>query len=338
MAPAASPQPNEAGAPKVAAIVFNPIKVNLKSLRATVAREEKAAGWGETLWLPTSEKDPGGGQAKQALERGAAVVIAAGGDGTVRAVAEALRGSGVPIALLPSGTGNLLARNMSLALDDLRGSIRAAFAGVDRAIDVGVVEAEREDGSRDSHAFLVMAGVGLDAQMLANTRPELKKRVGWLAYIDGIVRSMRTHNSVRVRYQVDGQPVKSATVNTILVGNCGTLPANILLLPDAVIDDGIFDIVALRPTGFIGWAQIWVKIVWENGVLRRSSVGRKLITFSREVRTLRYLKGSELVLRLEHPEEFELDGDPFGEAIALKARVDHLALLVRIPANSEIDH
>jgi diacylglycerol kinase family enzyme len=339
MAPASSSHLNEVGAPNVAAVVFNPIKVNLKSLRAAVAREEKDAGWGETLWLETSEKDPGGGQAKQALERGAAVVIAAGGDGTVRAVAEALRGSGIPIALLPSGTGNLLARNLSLALDDHRGSVRAAFAGIDRAIDVGVVEAEREDGSRDSHAFLVMAGVGLDAQMLANTRPELKKRVGWLAYIDGIVRStrMHTHNSVRVRYQVDGQPVKSATVNTILVGNCGTLPANILLLPDAVIDDGIFDIVALRPTGLIGWAQIWVKIVWENGVLRRSSVGRKLITFSREVRTLRYLKGSELVLRLEHPEEFELDGDPFGEAIALKARVDHLALLVRIPANSEID-
>jgi diacylglycerol kinase family enzyme len=331
MAPAASAQSNAAGQPKVAAVVFNPIKVNLKSLRAAVARAEKDAGWSETLWLETSVEDPGGGQARQALERGAAVVMAAGGDGTVRSVAEVLRGSGIPIALLPSGTGNLLARNMSLALDDLRGSVRAAFAGSDRAIDVGVVEAERNDGSRDTHAFLVMAGVGLDAQMLANTRPELKKRVGWLAYIDGIARSMRTHNSVRVRYQVDGQSVKSATVNTILVGNCGTLPANILLLPDAVIDDGIFDIVALRPTGFIGWVQIWVKIVWENGVLRRSSVGRKLITFSREVRTLRYLKGSELVLRLEHPEEFELDGDPFGEAVALKATVDHLALLVRVP-------
>src|SRR5665213_2869691 len=205
MAPAASSPLNEDGAQKVAAIVFNPIKVNLKPLRAAVAREEKDAGWGETLWLPTTEEDPGGGQAKQALEDGAAVVIAAGGDGTVRAVAEALRGSGTPIALLPSGTGNLLARNMSLALDDRRGSIRAAFEGVDRAIDVGVLEAEREDGSRDSHTFLVMAGVGLDAQMLANTRPELKKRVGWLAYIEGIVRSMRTHNSMRVRYQVDGQ-------------------------------------------------------------------------------------------------------------------------------------
>jgi diacylglycerol kinase family enzyme len=316
---------------RIAAVVFNPTKVDVPFLRSTVRAAEKAAGWGTTLWFETSVDEPGATLAREAVAQGADVVMAAGGDGTVREVAEALRGSGVPLGLLPSGTGNLLARNLSLTLDDLEHSVEVAFTGADREIDLGVVEAERADGSRDTHVFLVMAGVGLDAQMLANTRPELKARVGWLAYVDAIARSLRTTGRIRVRYQVDGRPAQSATVNTILVGNCGTLPANILLLPDAIIDDGIFDVVALRPTGFIGWAQIWTKIVWENGVLRRSSVGRKLIGFSREVRTLRYLRGSEFVLRLDFPEEFELDGDPFGQAIALKATVDHLALTVKVP-------
>ena len=81
-------------------------------------------------------------------------------------------------------------------------------------------------------------------------------------------------------------------MHTILVGNCGLLPGNVLLLPEADVDDGLFDIVTLRPEGFGGWAQIWLKIFWENGVLRRSSVGRKLVARSREVRTLRYLRGT----------------------------------------------
>lgn len=326
--------PSTPDQPRVAAVVFNPVKVHLKALRAAVTAAEKSAGWGRTLWFETSVEDPGGAVTRLALERGADVVMAAGGDGTVRAVAEALRGTAIPIGLLPSGTGNLLARNLSLTLDNLPASIETAFLGDDRPIDLGVIEAERADGSRDSHVFLVMAGIGLDAKMLANTRPELKRRVGWLAYVDAILRSLRTNDSVRVRYQVDGRPIRSATVNTIIIGNCGMLPANLLLLPEAVIDDGIFDIVALRPKGFIGWAQIWVKVTWENGVLRRSSVGRKLMTLSREVRALRYLKGSELVLRLDEPEEFELDGDPYGQAIALKAKVDHLALLVKVPPRS----
>jgi diacylglycerol kinase (ATP) len=321
---------------KTAAVVFNPIKVNEAKLRAAVSAAQSAAGWGESLFFETSEADPGGGQTRQALDAGADVVMAAGGDGTIRAVAEALRGSKVAIGLLPSGTGNLLARNLHLTLDNLAESVATAFTGKDRKIDLGIVKARREDGSEDSHVFLVMAGVGLDAAMLANTNPKLKARVGWLAYVDAIARSLKGSNRLRIRYQLDGAPARTLNAHTVLIGNCGSLPANILLLPEAVVDDGIFDIVALRPDGFIGWVQIWIKIVWENGVLRRSQVGRKLMSLTKEVRTLRYMKGAQLVLRLEDPQEFELDGDPFGEAIALKVSVDPLALTVRIPADKEI--
>jgi diacylglycerol kinase family enzyme len=317
---------------KTAAVVYNPVKVKLKTLQKTVKAAEERAGWTTTLWFETSVLDPGGDVTKQALNQGVDVVMAAGGDGTVRAVAQSLRGTGVPIALLPSGTGNLLARNLSLALDNLAQSVETAFTGDDRAIDLGIVEAERADGSREAHVFLVMAGLGLDAQMIANTNATLKKHVGWLAYVDAIARSVRDHNSVRVRYQVDGQPQRSATINTVLVGNCGLLPGNIQLLPDALVDDGFLDVVTFRPKSFMGWAQISVKIFWENGVLRRSSVGRKIISMSREVRALRYLRATDIRLRLDRPEEFELDGDPFGEAIALRATVDHLALTVKVPA------
>lgn len=321
---------------KTAAVVYNPIKVNLKQLKATVKSAEAHAGWSKSLWFETSVLDPGGDVTRQALDNGADVILAAGGDGTIRAVAEALRGTTVPIALLPSGTGNLLARNMSLALDNLKLSVETAFLGTAKPIDLGVVEAERADGSRTTHVFLVMAGLGLDAQMAANTNAVLKARVGWIAYIDAIARAVRDNNRVKVRYSLDGGPHGSATVNTVIVGNCGLLPGGIQLLPDAVIDDGIFDIVAFRPGGFVGWVQIYMKLVWENGILRRSTVGRRIVSTSREVRALRYLRGSELTIRLEHPEEFELDGDPFGEAIALKAHVDHLGLRVMVPSSDAV--
>jgi diacylglycerol kinase family enzyme len=316
---------------RMAAVVYNPTKVKLKVLKATVKAAEVEAGWKKTLWFETSVEDPGGGVTKRALELGVDVIMAAGGDGTVRAVGEALRGSGVPLALLPSGTGNLLARNLSLSLDNLAHSTQIAFEGRDYLIDVGVVECERADGSRQTNTFLVMAGLGLDAQMVANTNAGLKRRVGWLAYVDAIARSLLDNKRVRVRYQIDGHPQQSATVNTIIVGNCGTLTGNIILLPDAVLDDGVFDIVAFRPKGFFGWLQIWGKIVWENGILRRSSVGRRIISMSREVRALRYLRGSNVTVRLDRPEEFELDGDAFGEAIALRATIDPLALIVKMP-------
>ena len=317
-----------------AAVVFNPTKVDVAALRATVTRVAEEAGWAPSLWFETSIEDPGSGCATEAVAAGAELVLAAGGDGTVRAVAEVLRSTGIPLGLLPSGTGNLLARNLELTLDHLEHSVETAFLGRDRPIDVGVVEAESEDGSIARNIFLVMAGVGLDAQMVANTNPELKKRVGWLAYVDAIIRSLRGNTRVRMRYSIDGAAKQAMTAHTVLVGNCGSLPGNILLLPDAAVDDGIFDVVALRPKGLVGWVQIWVKIVWENGVLRRSAAGRKLMSYTREVRTLRYMNGSSFVARLSSPEDYELDGDHFGTAVALRATVDHLALIVRVPSDS----
>jgi diacylglycerol kinase (ATP) len=160
----------------------------------------------------------------------------------------------------------------------------------------------------------------------------LKRRLGWLAYVGGIARALRGENTVRLRFQLDDHAPRSVRVHTVLIGNCGLLTGNILLLPEAVVDDGIFDIVALRPEGVFGWFQIAWKILWENGVMRRSEMGRKILRHTKEVRTLRYLKGRSIVLRTETPQEFQLDGDAMGEVVAVRARVRPEGLAVRIPA------
>ena len=319
---------------RLAAVVYNPVKADLARLRLAVAGAEQRHRWADTLWLETSEEDPGGGQAAAAMGAGAEVVVAAGGDGTVRAVAEALREGSAALALVPSGTGNLLARNLGLGLENSEEAIETAFSGEDRPIDIGLARLERRDGSRDEHAFLVMAGIGVDAQMAANTNPELKKRLGWIAYVESVTRSVLDRNRIRLRYELDGKPPVAMRVHSLLVGNCGTLPGNLLLLPDAELDDGLFDIVALRPEGLLGWVQIWFKVAWENGVLRRTPVGRTLLTLAKPVRALRYLRGRRLTVRVEgDPTPFELDGDPFGEVVAFRCTVDPASLRVRLPTD-----
>lgn len=316
---------------RTAAIVVNPVKVDAPALREALAAAEKRWGWAETLWLETTEDDPGTGQAREALERGVDVVIAAGGDGTVRTVAETLQGTGVPLALLPSGTGNLLARNLDLTLDDVENALDSALDGDDRSIDVGVAELRNGDEPIRRHSYLVMAGVGIDARMIAATDDDLKARHGWLAYVKAMGKVLRDKNELRIRYRLDGAGVHSARAHTVLIGNCGSLPANILLLPDAAVDDGEFDIVILRPEGFIGWLQIVVKVFWENGVLRRTTVGRRFMGADREVRAMNYLKGREFVMRLSRAEEVELDGDLFGRASALRTWIDPSSLTVKVP-------
>jgi diacylglycerol kinase (ATP) len=324
--------PVEADQRKLAAVIYNPVKVDIEALRNAVEREEQGAGWEETLWFETSVEDPGTDVTKEALEAGATMIIAAGGDGTVRAVAEAMWNSDARLALLPSGTGNLLARNLSLTLDDMQWALNVAFNGTDRPMDIALIDIERESGDIDKSAFLVMAGVGLDAKMLANTDDELKKKIGWLAYVKAIAEALRDKNQLRLRYAVDGNETRSLRAHTIIVGNTGTLAANVLLLPEAVIDDGYFEIVLLRPEGFIGWVQIFVKVIWENGVLRRSKVGRLMM--SKDVDALNYVKGRKLVVRFRRPEQIELDGDDFGQAVAFNTRVRPGGLTVRVPEDA----
>lgn len=319
---------------KIAAVVYNPIKVDLDALRETVTAEAATAGWGETLWFETSVEDVGQGVTRQAVEQGAELVIAAGGDGTVRAVAEALRGKDVALALLPSGTGNLLARNLKLTLDDMAHSVRSAFTGVDRKIDLGVIDLERADRSRERHAFVVMAGMGLDAKMIKNTDDDLKKKAGWAAYVDAIVKSLRDPDELHLRFQLDAGKRKRATVHTLIIGNCGSLPANILLMPDATVDDGLFDLMLMRPGGALGWVRIWFKIAWTNGVVRRTKAGKALAGERHNDGDLHYETGTRFVARFSRPEEIELDGDTFGRVAAFNCRIDPGSLTVRVPADA----
>ncbi|GGA66667.1 hypothetical protein GCM10011490_16660 [Pseudoclavibacter endophyticus] len=364
------PQPT-GNAPR-AAIIAHPGKVDMDALHSAVRAAERRYGWHESAWYETTPERLGDALAREALgfhpaggdgphddddtdgeppraenaaaESEAAVddvthppkpdlVIAAGGDGTVRAVAATLQNTGIPLGIVPAGTGNLLARNLGIDVNNVAAAVETAFAGNDARIDTGLATAERPDGTREDFVFTVLGGVGIDAGMIANTPSGLKRKVGWLAYLTGIVRSIRAgaHFTARVRVGVDhSHPVRA---QSIMVGNCGLMPGGMMLLPDASTDDGLLDMCVLRPRGLLGWVKVWARISWQTLVARsHQQSGRTVFGRSRDIRALRYEQGAEVVFRLTSgPQEFEIDGEAVGEIVAARLQVQPLALTVRTP-------
>lgn len=321
------------------AVVVNPSKQGAGGLRVQVRAYCRAHGLAEPLWYETTVDDPGKGPARQALDDGAGIVIAAGGDGTVRAVAETMVDSGTPMGVLPVGTGNLLARNLELPLTGVDEALDVILHGRTRAIDVGWLrvaefadvprngdhpnQPDHEPDTERLHIFLVIAGLGFDAAMVATADSNLKKRVGWLAYFVAGLSHMQARR-MRATLQLDDSPQVEARARSIMVGNCGMLPGGVTLLPDAVLDDGVLDVAAVDVRGGVfGWAQLTLEIAMQ-GVGVRNDLPEKLGRID-------HTKARRARIRVPAGEETQVDGDPLGRAVEIDVHVQAGALLVRAP-------
>ncbi|MDI6102743.1 diacylglycerol kinase family protein [Actinoplanes sp. NEAU-A12] len=291
--------------PPRSAVVVNPVKVpDLDELRRTVTDALTARGWPEPMWLETTVEDPGAGQAAQAVRDGAELVFACGGDGTVMACVTALAGTDVALAVLPAGTGNLLAANLGLG-SDLATGLGVVLQGGRRRIDVGVV------GDR---SFAVMAGMGFDAHMLDATNDTAKKHIGWLAYVAGALRHLRDR-PMRVRIALDGRPAFTRRPRTVIVGNVGRLQGGIRLLDEAQPDDGLLDVAVLSPRTL----RDWLALGW--GVLRRKNTVARMETYT----------ATRVEITSKRAQPRQLDGDLIEPGRNLLITVRPRALLLCVP-------
>jgi diacylglycerol kinase (ATP) len=204
---------------------------------------------------------------------------------------------------------------------------------MDRAVDVLVADVARPGGGQETEVSLVMSGVGIDATMISTTNPELKRRVGWLAYVDAGLRAIPASKPFRVTQRMDGGRAHRSRVASVLIANLGYLPGNIELIPDAELDDGRLDVVRLQPRNLLGWLFIWRKVAWENRVLSKSAIGRQVIdlTGGNRRQEIVYSRGRSVELLIEgDPQEFEIDGEAFGVVTAVRFSVDPAALIVRV--------
>ncbi|MEX1043825.1 MAG: diacylglycerol kinase family protein [Acidimicrobiia bacterium] len=285
-------------------MIINPVVCADEAGPLEEALTERGAA---TSWFETAESDSGAGAVSDALAWGADVAIVCGGDGTVRACAEGLARAGVPMAIVPAGTGNLLARNLDLPTVPAE-IVDAAIAGRRVSIDLGRVEGE---------AFAVMAGAGLDATIMAETSSEAKDRFGVLSYIVEGLRHI-SDPPTEARITVDGGEAVTGSWITVLVGNLGQLPGGVDLFPDSHIRDGALDLVAIPADGLASTLEVGASVL-----------------AGEDHHNLLRLRGRRFTVEFTSPTRYELDGEPRDPLPRLEFTVDSSPLEVCIPTHEE---
>ena len=288
-----------------ALIIINRTRVrDLSRFRRQCCLAAREAGWEQPSFAETGHAHHSLGLARDALAAGARLVVAAGGDGTVRACAHALAGTGVPLAIVPRGTANLAARALGVP-SRLDAALAAGFGGCDRQIDLA---------GADGMLFVAMAGIGLDAAVVDGTPDLLKRHLGWLAYVAGGVTRLAGRRR-RFTLRLDDGPPLARLARSVVVGNVGLLPGGFALLPDARLDDGLLDVGILAPAG-PAWAL----------------VARRVVTGSRhdDLNLERYrARRVEIEVAADLPRE--VDGEVITPGRSLTVTVRPGALLVRVP-------
>jgi diacylglycerol kinase family enzyme len=301
-------QQSAAGLTRRAAVVIHPAKHDdMDGFRAVVRTAMAELGWAEPLWLETRPDDTGERLAREAVRSGVDLVLASGGDGTVTACVGGVAGSGIPLGVLPCGTGNLLARNLGLPLS-LDEALTVALTGSDRRLDVGTA---------NGRPFVVMAGIGFDAEMLAGASEESKKHMGWAAYVLSALRHLGDRPA-RVRLCTDSGPPRRRWASGVIIGNVGSLQGNVVLLPGAVPDDGVLDVAVLAAWGWAGWLRL------AADVLLRRRTGR-----------LGRLACRELLIDADRAWPWQVDGEVAGFTRQLRITLQPGNLLLRVPAAAE---
>jgi diacylglycerol kinase family enzyme len=319
-----------------AAIVINStLARDLGRFRRRCREAAAAAGW-EPSFLETTLDDRGPGLAGAAVAAGARLVVAAGGDGTVRACAQALAGTQVPLAIVPLGTANLAARALGIP-SGIGGSLATAFGGHERRIDLavagGAVAGTAVAGAAGAMAgagamggaramagageltFAAMAGIGLDAEVVAATPRLLKRRAGWLAYAAAGIAHLPGRGQ-RFTVRLDDDEPLARQARCVVVGNAGLLPGGFALLPQARLDDGLLDVGILAPAGPAGWLRVAHQVLSGGG---------------RDGRQLERHQARRVEIRTDTELPREVDGEVIAPGRSLTVTLLRRALTVRVP-------
>ncbi|MFG2819625.1 diacylglycerol kinase family protein [Kitasatospora sp. NPDC048365] len=312
--PASVPDPLR-GPTERAVLLVNPVTASegaIAEVRAVLA----ARGVTVTATVETDAEDAGRAAAARAVAAGAGLLVVCGGDGTVTACAGAVAGTDAAMAVVPCGTGNILARN--LGLPPAPGpALASALAGAPRALDL----AEATGDGLEPSPVAAMAGMGLDAAVMADTSRALKRRLGWPAYVLGTARHLGDR-PVRLTVRLDGGPPFDRRVRMAVVGNVGALQGGVRLLPDAEPDDGVLDLVLLHPRGLAGWAGALADLLSGHG---RDHADRGTDG------PFEHFRARSIELLADRPCPRELDGEAVPEGRGLRLGVRPAAVTVWAP-------
>lgn len=263
-------------------------------------------GVSEPFWREVAKSRLAPDQVRAALEDGAELVVAWGGDGMVQRCVDVLAGSSVPLAIIPAGTANLFATNLQIPakIDE---AVAIGLRGVQRTVDVGRFEKER---------FAVMAGAGFDAAMIRDAGGGgVKERFGRAAYVWSGSENLRA-KPFRAEIKVDGSTWFKGKASCILLGNVGRLFGGVEVFEDARLDDGKLDLGVVTADGLLEWGRM----------LARTAVGTPAKSPFAQVTKARKVK-----VKLDRKVLYELDGGDRKKVKSFKVEVDPGAITVCVP-------
>ena len=286
-------------------VIINPIaggRAEAVGGRVELARRV-VADCGETADISVTEQ-PGDvrARAKAARENAARLIVAWGGDGTVNEVASAVAFTDVPMAIVPSGSGNGLARELGIAADP-EAALRAALGARPRSIDVGEI---------DRRLFVNVAGLGLDAYVAARFNAGRSRRRGLAGYVGCTARAFLEY--VPSLYEITTPDARLSTrALLVTLANSAQFGNGVRIAPAARVDDGVLDLVVVEERSRL--ASI-CRLPW----LLAGSVDRIAAWSSRPVQ--------EVTIESDRPMLFHVDGEPVQGGTRLRARVHPGALKI----------
>ncbi len=255
--------------------------------------------------LYTTPEDGGEGMARQAAEEGVELVIAAGGDGTIHAVANGLIGTQSILGIIPTGTMNNLAHSLNIP-ETIPAACYTLFNGKTRVIDVGKI---------NDHPFLEVAGVGLEAALFPAA--EDIKRPGLLSTVHGVLSGLKTvfsYQDARVRIEIDGMKQRIYNALQVTICNAPFYGAHLQVASQILMDDGLLDVVVYRNFSKIEYLRHALSI----------SQGRRPYQPK-----IKHLRARAIRLTADKPLEIQADGEPLGYTPA-EVRVLQAALRIRV--------
>jgi diacylglycerol kinase family enzyme len=290
------------------AVIFNPEKISEAKLRKLYRKVSDQ----ELFLMPTDSKSGGFEAGKRAIDLEMERVVVAGGDGTLRAVVEAIAHSDIVLGILPIGTGNILARNLKLPVHNLESCAHRSLSKSEHRIDLGIARVFDVNGNSHEYLFTGIAGLGMDARLMAATDKKRKRQIGWIAYLEASLKFLPLKFE-RFEVVVDDQAPRVLKSYSLLVGNAGWLPGAISMMPDARLDDSRLDMAAIGPRRIWNWVDFIGRVTWQNFVVRPLALGRKWLDATANVKTLEHFNGQRISITPSSPAPFQVDGDPMFE-------------------------
>ena len=278
----------------------------LPELRTVLA----SSGFPQPLWYEVAKSSQVPECARAAMDEGAELVFIWGGDGTVRRCVEALADSGIPIAVLPAGTGNLLARNVGIP-QDIEKAVAIGLYGDRREIDTGTV---------NGHHFAIMAGAGFDALIMREADDGMKERVGRAAYLWSGARNL-SERPVKAKIDLEGRRFYKGPITCILFGNLSEVLGGIEVFEGSSPDDGLIEMGVVSAKSRSQWLRTLARVV----------VGRA--ESSPFVSTTR---GTDMRVTFDKAVPYEVDGSDQKPTRKLRVKVRPRSTTICVPASDQL--